>query len=122
MSVLTAIAFISLIQLSLKFLSFKQFRNLYSWLLETNDSPDPSISNESEKVRAVQMAGNLLKATCLPQALALKWFLRADTSTEIIVGVDKTMGFEAHAWVQKAGRILIGDQPTSHFQPLWTWK
>lgn len=122
MSVLTAIVFILLIQSSLKLLSFQQFRKLYSWLLQTNNSPNPLTSHEAEKVRAVQMAGNLLKATCLPQALALKWFLRADTGTEIIVGVDKTMGFQAHAWVQKAGRILIGDQPTSHFQPLWTWK
>ncbi len=68
------------------------------------------------------MAANSLKATCLPQALALKWFLRSDTAAEVIVGIDKTVGFQAHAWVQKAGQILIGDQPDNNFQPLWTWK
>ncbi len=122
MSVLTALLFILVVQLSLKLLSFQQFRKFYSWLLQTDDSPNPSARNETEKIRAVQMAGNALKANCLPQALALKWFLRADASTEIIVGVDKSVEFQAHAWVQKADRILIGDQPTSHFQPLWTWK
>jgi hypothetical protein len=53
-------------------------------------------------------------ATCLPQALAAASLLaHAGHEAELHIGVKKnTKGkLEAHAWVESAGRIVVGDLP-----------
>lgn len=62
------------------------------------------------------------KANCLPQALAGQILLgRAGYETEVRIGIRQTpaRGFEAHAWLEHDGRILLGDLPDmAHFTPL----
>lgn len=60
--------------------------------------------------------------TCLPQALATKFLLRStdDIALKIGVSLDNKL-FEAHAWVEKEGEIIIGDFPESNYTPIWTW-
>jgi hypothetical protein len=72
---------------------------------------------------AVRVAARRIPgATCLTQALALQWLLaRAGHSARIHVGVatDGARGFEAHAWLESEGEILLGnDQPLERFVPL----
>lgn len=53
-------------------------------------------------------------ATCLPQALAVEALLaRGGHPAELLIGVRKTEagGFEAHAWVESGGRIVVGQLP-----------
>lgn len=61
-------------------------------------------------------------ASCLTQALALQWLLvRAGQSASIHVGVakDGARGFEAHAWLESGGEILLGgDEPLERFAPI----
>jgi len=48
---------------------------------------------------------------CLTQALVLQYLLlrRGDDSTELHIGVTKTdEELQAHAWVERSGRVLIG--------------
>lgn len=73
--------------------------------------------------RAVRRASRLVpKANCLPQALAGQILLgRAGYETEVRIGIRQTpaRGFEAHAWLEHDGRILLGDLPDmAHFTPL----
>jgi hypothetical protein len=72
---------------------------------------------------AVRVAARRIPgASCLTQALALQWLLaRAGQSARIHVGVAKhgARGFEAHAWVESNGKILLGgDEPLDHFVPI----
>lgn len=110
------------IRLALKFLSFQRFRHLYSSLLPPASTADVSTARIERYVWAIERVSASLSAVCLPQALALKYFLRKDKKTEIVIGVDNQRGFSAHAWVEKNGRILIGDTPQVNFQPLWKWQ
>lgn len=61
-------------------------------------------------------------ASCLTQALALHWLLaRAGQSARIHLGVAKHVGggFEAHAWLESGGEILIGDDKSlERFAPI----
>ena len=63
-------------------------------------------------------------ASCLTQALALQWLLaRAGKSSSIHLGVAKhvTVGFEAHAWLESGGEILIGgDESLDRYSPILT--
>jgi hypothetical protein len=106
----------------LKFLTFGSFNTLYTDLFlsrKCRNVPDEKVRKIIWAIRSVSPS---LSATCLPQALTLKYFLGGDEEAEIIIGVKKNIGLEAHAWVEKNGVILIGDLPETDFQPIWTWK
>ncbi len=110
------------LRLSLKLLSFPQFKRLYSRLTKSDKLQNISDAEIAQKVRIIGIASNILNANCLPQALALKYFLRNDKSAEIIIGVSNSNDFAAHAWVEKNGEILIGEIQNADFTPLWIWK
>ena len=73
---------------------------------------------------AVSAAARLVpRGNCLPQALAAEsLLLRNGHPVELRIGVVKTEreGFEAHAWVESGGSIVVGDltQGLSSFTPL----
>lgn len=76
---------------------------------------------------AVRTAAHVLpiSLTCLPQALAVKYLLRHDPNLPLNIGVQQsaTAGFEAHAWVERAGQIVIGEWPEGKtYRPLWVWE
>lgn len=116
------LALLLFLRLSLKLLSFSQFKRLYSRLTESNKVQNITDTEIAQKVRIIGIASNFLHANCLPQALALKYFLRNDKSAEIIIGVNNSKDFAAHAWVEKNGEILIGEIQNADFTPLWNWK
>lgn len=54
------------------------------------------------------------RATCFPQAMAVYILaVRSGWPVLLRVGVQKNLGcaLRAHAWVEHAGRVLIGDRP-----------
>jgi hypothetical protein len=56
------------------------------------------------------------QATCLTQAISLQRLLaHAGQFSHVEIGVAKTPGFEAHAWVVCGGRILIGGEETAKY-------
>ncbi|WP_420151472.1 lasso peptide biosynthesis B2 protein [Spirosoma sp.] len=120
--VLKAFWLVLMIRLALKFFSFHQFRRLYASFLQPASATEVADARIRQYVWAIERVSGPLAAVCLPQALALKFFLRSDKRSEIVIGVDKKSGFSAHAWVEKNGKILIGDTPQMSFQPLWKWQ
>ncbi len=76
---------------------------------------------------AVRTAAHVLPVslTCLPQALAVKYLLRNYSNLPLNIGVQQSAaeGFEAHAWVERAGRIIIGEWPEGKtYRALWVWE
>ena len=66
-----------------------------------------------EVVRGVRVASRLIPhASCLTQALAARKLLRdSGQVAELKIGVAKSSGdFEAHAWLEIDGRIVLGKQ------------
>jgi hypothetical protein len=77
--------------------------------VNTNIREDVPVIFLEWSVRAV--ARRIPMASCLTQALALQWLLtRAGHRASLYIGVAKghERGFEAHAWVESRGEILLG--------------
>jgi hypothetical protein len=76
-------------------------------------SPNLEVIRVKRLAWAVQAAARRIPgASCLTQALALQYLLaRAGESAEVHIGVakDGARGFEAHAWLEHRGSILVGD-------------
>lgn len=80
-----------------------------------------------QAVWAVDTAANLLpfELLCLPRALATKYLLRklAALTLEIGIEINPNKAFEAHAWVERNGTIIIGHWPnTISYKRLWVWE
>lgn len=79
---------------------------------------------QAKLVWAIQLAGRYLLGhkPCLPQALAVQWFLlRQGVATDLNIGVQKdaAQGISAHAWIERDGQVIIGGTLSpSQFKPL----
>ncbi len=108
-------------------LPFYVFRNVFRWFT-TPGRPEEISQQEIElTVWAVDTAANLLpmEVLCLPRALATKYLLRKMPALTLEIGVEinPAKQFEAHAWVERNGSIIIGNWPESvSYQRLWVWK
>lgn len=74
-------------------------------------------------VWAVTVAARFIpRATCLTQSLAAQVLLsRHGHPAELRLGVARDAGqFDAHAWVESGGRVVIGNTDISRYTPLPT--
>ena len=95
---------------------FLPFRVLYKWTVQFRKGRigDCPLDGKSvyKVVWAVSAAARRVpKATCLTQALATQILLgRRGHRTTLQLGIMKSQAgqFDAHAWVERNGRVLIG--------------
>ena len=69
-------------------------------------------------------AKRIPRATCLTQAMALQYLLlRSGYTCTVQIGVthDEARKFQAHAWVESDGKILIGGREADRYTPLYAW-
>ena len=83
-------------------------------LARTPDAPNER-TEVAALVRAVERASRVVpRASCLTQALAAHLLLaRAGHRSELRFGVSRNAAgaFEAHAWLEHEGRVVLGDRP-----------
>jgi hypothetical protein len=77
---------------------------------------------EDRVVWAVRTATHLVPAgrTCLTEALTAQYLVRrrgGDAELRLGVAVDAVKPFAAHAWLEAAGRIIIGGETASGYEP-----
>jgi hypothetical protein len=97
----------------------RPFRTVYERFerqrLGQSRPPDRAAPTATELAIAVRRASRLVPgATCLPQALATRAMLtRRGIVSELRIGVarDARGDVQAHAWVEVAGRVVIGNLP-----------
>lgn len=115
-----------MIKTGLTVLPFSTFRKIFHWFSKTNHVDEFSQKKIKQTVWAIESAATHLpfELLCLPRALAAKYLLRKVPSLTLEIGVEinASKAFEAHAWVEKNGTIIIGDWPESvSYQRLWVW-
>lgn len=125
---LRAVGWLLVMRLGLWLLPFRRLREIVSTYLARPRRPRPGSANAAEAARiawAVQAVGPYVPATtCLTQALAAQVLLaRAGHPVRVHIGVIREAGgqFAAHAWVESAGRVLIGGTEIESFTPLVAW-
>ena len=70
---------------------------------------------------AVKRAARLLRAGCLPQAIAAQCLLRREGQpSRVVFGVapDRDGGLAAHAWLWQDGRTVLGGETADRYTPL----
>jgi hypothetical protein len=115
------------IKAGLSFLPFSSFRKLFHWLSTSRSSVDMTEKETEEIVWAVSTAADLLplELLCLPRALSTKFLMRKASfiTLEIGIEINPRKKFEAHAWVERNGKVIIGDWSNSvSYQRLWVWQ
>jgi hypothetical protein len=106
-------------KVSLLILSFSALRKIFAKLGE-NKPQDISFI-----IFCINGISNHLPVgfTCLPKALALKYFMSYDNGAILVVGVKfSNQSLEAHAWVEKEGEVLIGESTVEQFTAIWQWQ
>lgn len=104
-------------------LTFGSYRSVQGWT-DRYARPDRRPAQIPVLVWSITHCAKLIPgATCLTQALALRYLmLRAGEDCTIRIGVRETVDrpFDAHAWVIHQGRALIGgsEQDLKTFKPL----
>ncbi|WP_159470698.1 lasso peptide biosynthesis B2 protein [Dyadobacter sp. 3J3] len=115
------------IKMGLAILPFSTFRKLFYRISKSEIKKNLNSQQISEVVWAVNTAANVipLELVCLPRALATKYLLRKVPSLSLEIGIEinPAKAFEAHAWVERGGEIIIGDWSDSvSYQRLWVWE
>ena len=109
-----------LVRLSLTVVPYALLRRLRRPVLRIARILAARSLDDHRVVAAVRTAArHVAGATCLTQAIALHLMLaRRRIETHLVVGVTRRDGrFEAHAWVDRDGDVLIGGDVT-RFNPL----
>lgn len=78
------------------------------------------VSPDRVAVDVARAARILPRATCLVQALAGEWLItRNGDPARVCFGVARgDRGFEAHAWLESRGRVILGGEAVARFTPL----
>lgn len=116
-----------LIKLGLSTLPFLKFRKAFHWFCKTESFSEIPQEKINLTVWAVDTAANLLplELLCLPRALATKYLLRKVPALTLEIGVEinPKKKFEAHAWVERNGSVIMGNWLESVlYQQIWVWK
>ena len=116
-----------IIKIGLTLLPFQSFRKLFHKISRSEQREDLTSVEINEIVYAVNTLATILpfELLCLPRALAAKYLLRKVPSLSLEIGIEinRNKDFEAHAWVEKDGNVIIGDWSESVFyQRLWIWE
>lgn len=106
-------------RVALHFLSMDRLRR---WA--TGPAIEPGAGDVEQIVWACRATARRMPfATCLSSALALQHLLaRSGHGSELHIGVaDDAREFQAHAWLEREGRILIGEQDNDRYSRLTSW-
>jgi hypothetical protein len=104
------------IRVGLSVLAFQTLRFLLASLTPSvSDFPQTNTTAMLKVSRTVEIISRYVPAmTCLTQALATHFLLaRSGQASALRIGVAKSQEgkFQAHAWVESQGRIIIGKLP-----------
>jgi hypothetical protein len=74
-------------------------------------------------IQRVAYRFSFLGFSCLPRALAFRFWLRNRPNAEVHFGVQKdALGqFAAHAWVSEGAVRVFGDDPSQNYKSIWVW-
>lgn len=102
----------------LRLLSFRRIRAFIN-SRPSRPQREPRYSPD-EVARALERGSRYVAgSTCLVQALAGQWLLqREGYAPQLRIGVSKSEGFEAHAWLELEGKVVIGGpEESERFRP-----
>jgi len=108
------------VKLGAKLIPFRSLRRLLDLAARLRREDGLTVSEVVRAVELMSLRTPGLK-TCLARALALRLMLvRRGHPATLRIGVIKEPGkeFQAHAWVESGGEVVIGDYELERYSPL----
>jgi hypothetical protein len=123
---LKAFTLLSIVKIAIKLLSFSYLQRKFQTITTHNrpkEIAESEINARSLAINRIAYVFPFLGFTCLPKAMAFKYWLRNCRKTQLHFGVqkDKDNNLIAHAWVSRADKIILGEDPNIDFKTIWTW-
>ena len=114
---------VAAMRLGLSFLPFPWLRNMIATTGEISVGPGQPHPDQKARVAwAITVAARYVpRATCLTKALAAQALLRQEgVPADLRLGVakDRDGKFQAHAWLEQEGRIILGHFLEEDYTPL----
>lgn len=114
---------VAAMRLGLWFLPFPWLRNMIATNGEVSVRPGQPDPDQTARVAwAVEVAARYVpRATCLTQALAAQALLGQEgVPADLRLGVakDRDGKFQAHAWLEQEGRVILGHCRETSYTPL----
>ncbi|MGH9503143.1 MAG: lasso peptide biosynthesis B2 protein [Terriglobales bacterium] len=121
---LRAAAWVCLARVALWTVPFVKLRRAVAALARVRIPPTSRYSADELGWAVRAISRHVPHATCLTQALVLHILLRREgLPSRIQIGVSKDAGrFDAHAWVESQGRVVIGDSGLQRYTPMVVWE
>jgi hypothetical protein len=120
--IVRATALVALVRLGLWVLPYKRVRELVVRPPAARAADEPRRTADEIARAVIAVSRRIPKASCLTQALAAQRLLaREGHDARVTIGVARSEEgvFEAHAWLEHGGRVLVVDDPDlARFTPL----
>jgi hypothetical protein len=121
-----ALFFLSFAKLAILLLPFNFLQRKFQ---QITSSSNLAIANTNEielrakSINRIAYAFPFLGFTCLPKALAMKFWLKNYRDIKVNFGVQKDNQNQliAHAWVSNNQKIILGEDPNINYKSIWIW-
>jgi hypothetical protein len=114
-------------KLAIKILSLPALKKFYTALVgEPTDTTFDKVKYDRRAWALMCVSARLpfLGLTCLPKALAFRFWYGTYANLKVHFGVQKNEinEFIAHAWVSHKGKAVFGEDPNYQYQTIWEWE
>lgn len=116
-----------LAKLLIKILPFKQLQILFQKLVgegTQNLIAEKELAQKALAINRIAARLPMFQFTCLPKAMALKYWLRKYGAIQLHFGIQKDDSNQliAHAWLSKNNVNIFGEQPDVNYKSIWVWE
>lgn len=121
-----ALFFVSFAKLAILLLPFNFLQQKFQKITSKNNLEEANpteIELKAKSINRIAYAFSFLGFTCLPKALAMKFWLKNYRDIKVNFGVQKDSRNQliAHAWVSKNQKIILGEDPNVNYKSIWIW-
>lgn len=122
-----AFLFLFTFKLFIKILPFNFLQKKFQKWVQSENTEECSeleIKYKALAINRISYAFPVLGFTCLPKALAMKYWLRTYKHIALNFGVqkDNNNNFVAHAWITQSNKTILGDDPSINYKSIWVWE
>ena len=121
-----ALFFLSIAKLSILLLPFNFLQQKFQGITSKSNLKEANpteIDLKAKSINRIAYAFSLLGFTCLPKAMAMKFWLKNYKDIKVNFGVQKDNQNQliAHAWVSNNQKIILGEDPNVNYKSIWIW-
>lgn len=121
-----ALFLLTVSKLSILLLPFNFLQRKFQQITNSNNLLIPNtyeIELKAKSINRIASGFYFFGFTCLPKALAMKFWVKNYVDIKVNFGVQKDNQNQliAHAWVSNNQKIILGEDPNINYKSIWIW-